>query len=39
MADPNRNRLTDIEDRPVVPKGSRGGEDWEFGAHRCELYV
>ena len=26
MADPNRNRLTDREDRPVVPKGSWGGE-------------
>ena len=35
----NRNRLTDIENRPVVAKGEggRGGMDWEFGISKCKL--
>ena len=35
----NRNRLTDIEKRPVVAKGERGGSrmDGEFEDNRCKL--
>ena len=35
----NRNRLIDIENRPVVAKGEGGGRgmDWEFGVGRCKL--
>ena len=33
------NRLTDIENSPVVAKGEEGGGgmDWEFGISRCKL--
>ena len=36
---PNRNRLTDIENRLVVAKGERRGNemDREFGVGRCKL--
>ena len=34
----NINRLTDIENSPVVAKGEDGGRmDWEFGISRCKL--
>ena len=35
----NRNRLTDIENRLVVAKRDKGGNelDWEFGVNRCKL--
>ena len=35
----NRNRLTDIENRLVVAKGSGKGRgvNWEFGVSRCQL--
>ena len=35
----SRNRLTEIENRPVVAHGrmGRGGFDWEFGISRCKL--
>ena len=35
----NRNRLTDIENRPVVAKGKGKGSgmDEEFGVSRCKL--
>ena len=35
----NKNRLTDIENRLLVPKrdGGGGGKDWEFGTSRCKL--
>ena len=34
-----RNRLSDIESRPVVAKGEGGGGrmDWEVGISRCKL--
>ena len=34
----NRNRLTDVENRPAAAKGrGREREDWEFGVGRCRL--
>ena len=38
----NRNRLTDVENRPVVTKGGGWGwgRDWEFGISGCkQLYI
>ena len=35
-----QNRLTDIENGPVVAKGEGkggGGFDWEFGISKCKL--
>ena len=33
-----KNRLTDIENRPVVAKVvGRGGKEWEFGINRGKL--
>ena len=33
-----QNRLTDLENRPVVAKAGNGaGMDWEFGIGRCKL--
>ena len=31
----NRNRLTYIENKLMVPKGERGGIKYEFGIDRC----
>ena len=34
----NRNRLTDIDNRPVVAKaGAEQGQDWELGVSGCKL--
>ena len=35
----NRNRITNIENRPVVAKGEGvgGGMEWEAGVSRCKL--
>ena len=35
-----QNRLTDLENRPVVAKAGNGaGMDWEFGIGRCKLEI
>ena len=35
----NRNRLTDLRNRPMVAKAEWGGKgmEWEFGISRCKL--
>ena len=33
----NRNRLIDVENRLVVPRGGGRGIDWEFGVGRGKL--
>ena len=33
----NRKRLTDIDNRLVVAKGTGGGMNWESGVSRCKL--